>query len=403
MTEVRNINRIKLVWDGTDLTVPAEMGQAREGQLAGTPLDNVVELAGRVCYDSLGRERSRDTPAYHQHIVEVGHLSVQEHANLTFDVGMLPTPGEPDWSLDRTVQQGPLPPYDFMAVSYALLNRPGLWVRPAPLGSGATLRITTNLRAVREWPRWGCFTPLGQVNEHAIWLGQWLQHLMYERAVNGMCGIKTCVPDDNQLTVRVVPPETDEEVWVSTYIHNVSRGLTHELVRHGDYTAISQRSTRYVDEAESDWEWHPLFHAYFDHIKDPDAGWELNEAERAAKYAYKNAVQDLMSLLVERGVDKTTARKQARGAARGVLGNALSTDLIFSASIAQWKRMTALRAHPAADAEIRLLFVEAFDLLSAKFPDRWVGWYKEPSPDGIGDCVYPPKPVEEVADAAAQS
>lgn len=376
MTTPRNISRIEIVWDGRDFSVPAGLGTPKDGQLASTPLDNVVELAGRSCYDSLGKPKSRLTPDYHEHIVEVGHLSVQEHANLTFDIAFDGEPGP-----------HPLPPYDYMAVAYSLLNRPGIWVRPATLGRGATLRLTTNLRAVREWDRWGGGVPGGAENLHAGWLGQWVQKLTAERMPHGMCGLSPAVAKDNELWVAVVPPETDEEVWVSTYIKNVSRGLTHELVRHGDYTAISQRSTRFVDEATSAWAWHPLFQQYYDHIKDPDAGVWLSDAETACRQAYKHAVQDLMAYLIGKGVDKGTARKQARGAARGVLGNALETDLIFSASLAQWKRMILLRAHPAADAEIRLLFAEAFGLLSAKYPDRFAGWRREPSPDGLGDCV----------------
>lgn len=48
-----------------------------------------------------------------------------------------------------------------------------------------------------------------------------------------------------------------EHASFSFFITNVSRGLTNELVRHRAGVAISQRSTRYVDESESDWCLHP--------------------------------------------------------------------------------------------------------------------------------------------------
>jgi thymidylate synthase (FAD) len=54
-----------------------------------------------------------------------------------------------------------------------------------------------------------------------------------------------------------------EHAQYSFFISGVSRGLTHELVRHRVGVAISQRSTRYVDESDSEWIRHPLFEAAF--------------------------------------------------------------------------------------------------------------------------------------------
>src|SRR5690606_24684162 len=93
--------------------------------------------------------------------------------------------------------------------------------------------------------------------------------------------------------------------------------------------------------------------------------------------------------LISRGVDKATARKQARGAARGYLGNALQTEMIFSASVAQWDRMIEQRANVAADAEIREVFVKVVREIQ-QWPkiDTWFPEYEiSPSPDGIGEIV----------------
>jgi thymidylate synthase (FAD) len=53
-----------------------------------------------------------------------------------------------------------------------------------------------------------------------------------------------------------------EHAQFTFFITGVSRGLTHELVRHRVGVAISQRSTRYVDEDESPWILHPLLEQY---------------------------------------------------------------------------------------------------------------------------------------------
>jgi thymidylate synthase ThyX len=97
--------------------------------------------------------------------------------------------------------------------------------------------------------------------------------------------------------------------------------------------------------------------------------------------------------MISEGIDKFTARKQARGAARGLLGNALNTELIFSASLSQWKWMFHLRAAAPADAEIRVVFNEVFELLNERFPEHFEGYTKEECPDKIGYGLKEPEPT----------
>jgi thymidylate synthase ThyX len=84
-------------------------------------------------------------------------------------------------------------------------------------------------------------------------------------------------------------------------------------------------------------------------------------------------------------VDAFTARKQARGAARGYLGNALFTELIFSASVAQWRRILAQRLNAAADAEIREMAADVLPILKGcRYGSDFADMNTKPSPDGIG-------------------
>jgi thymidylate synthase ThyX len=210
----------KLVWDGKALKLPEELGKPREDQLQGSDLDRLVEISGRICYDSLGKGRS--SPDYHKHIIEVGHFSVIEHANLTFEFRNLPIP-------------------DYLSICEVLLNRPGVWsakvvpsilLAPAAGGKNFTLRLTTNLRSIREWFKYP------KANKWAEALGKKLQFLAKTHAPLVMQDIEI---SDNGVPLQVVDPMFDEEIWLSLFVYNVSRGLTHELVRHGDFTAISQR------------------------------------------------------------------------------------------------------------------------------------------------------------------
>jgi hypothetical protein len=239
------------------------------------------------------------------------------------------------------------------------------------------LRITANARAIREWFN------IPEENKWSRLLGETVQNLAKEHIPLITADIPLHDVGNNEC--RVVKPETDEEVWVSLLITNVSRGLTHELVRHKYNTGVSQRSSRYVDENESDWCYHPLLLEYWKTHPDD------KKIELEAKNVYSHYVIELQKYLISKGSDKFTARKQARGAARGFLGNALFTELIFSANIKQWKWMFHLRASRHADAEIRVVFNEAYELLSERFPDRFYGWTKSDCPDGIGYELIKPK------------
>ena len=63
-----------LVWDGKNFHVPEALGKPRSDQLNSTNLDNLVELAGKCCYDSLGT--GRNSQDYHKHITKIEHTSV---------------------------------------------------------------------------------------------------------------------------------------------------------------------------------------------------------------------------------------------------------------------------------------------------------------------------------------
>lgn len=354
----------KLVWDGGAVMVPAEMGVPRPDQLQGTPHEVLSELGGRVCYDSVGSGRS--SADYHKHIQEVGHLSVYEHAQMTVDVRAFVGPS-------------------------MFLNRPGFWVELRP----SSTRVTFNPRAIVEWNRWN--------GSNSVGLDGVLLDILsfYAEAAYPMIlkprHREAVLVDGHRSISEVVTPEADEEKWVSMYMV-MSRGCSHEIVRHGNFTGISQRSTRFVNEADSAWVDHPLvteFLASSDPLpEDPDnrirgaLGGLINDLKASSRYVYEMTVKQLQPWLTAKGADKLTARKQARGAARGYLGNALSTEMIFSASVGQWKRMLRMRACAAADAEIRELFVKALgELQKSRYSADFSAFTLKPASDGIGQVA----------------
>jgi thymidylate synthase ThyX len=361
-----NLMSAELIYDGDGIThVPNRLLPSsfpnREtalaavdaaGQMFGTPLERLVELAGRACYDSLGK--GRKSPDYHKHIIEVNHGSVWAHANVTVEIAVVPS--------------------NIAGILSLLMNRPGVWVECHPLPEWYRVRITANLRSIREWAKWGDsghnFELARALTAAMTGIGHQVAPQIVERH---------CAYVGTPLTAALVEPQSDEERWV-TMLLTGSRGFSHELVRHSYRTAISQRSTRYVDENESPWVMHPLEAAYRDqNPENPPFALRIDEGYKATtvpelvgQEVYAPTVTKLQEWIIGKGVDKFTARKQARGAARGYLGNALYTEVVFSASVAQWRRMIAQRACDAADAEIRSVFVKAaHELRRSRYANRF--------------------------------
>lgn len=193
-----------------------------------------------------------------------------------------------------------------------------------------------------------------------------------------------------------------EHASLTFFLSNMSRGLTHELVRHRVGVAISQRSTRYVDESDSDWVLHPLIKAFNAEAK-KNGGIEhhttlethIEGSISSAKDTYDYIVGTLEPWLIMRGTDKFTARKQARGAARGMLGNALLTEMVWTCNIRALKQILKQRANQHADAEIRVLANRLYEEALPFWPSYLGCYSKRNCPDGIGYELY----VEDARDA----
>lgn len=250
--KIQLISKPTLVW-------PQEAHEARQDQLDGSVSANLLEFAGRTCYDSLGS--GRNSADYHKHLLDVGHGSVLEHAQYSF------------------------------------------------------------------------------------------------------------------------------------LVSGVSRGLTHELVRHRVGVAISQRSTRYVDESLSEVVTHPLLKQAMGAMSGGDYA-ELVEqmkycdSENRRLYMKVNCV--VYDDLVNRGVDKPTARKQARGAARQYLENGLETELVWSANIRTLRHVINMRGSEHADAEIREFAVGLYNIMHAECPEYFSDGIIGTAKDGTATVTIKP-------------
>ena len=217
-----------LVFDDNVLSVPANMGAAKANQLQGTPHENLSELCCRVCYDSLGKAKSRDSVQMHQHLLDVRHWSVYEHAHFTVEF-----PGE---SRNIDLWQG-------------LANRPELFLMPISTTIDGALRVTLNYRHLLDWDK-----------QTTIPEGQSIRALRTQLLMHGHTLAPRIIkredwPAADQMKSQRVQPVFEQEKFVTIFLSS-SRGASHEQVRHR-YN-ISQRSSRFCDECDSDWVTHPL-------------------------------------------------------------------------------------------------------------------------------------------------
>lgn len=372
----------ELIWDGTDeLIIPERMGKPREGQMVGTIGEQLTELSGRICYDSLGSKRSRDSADYIQHILDVGHTSIAEHFHKTI-----------------LIEANEASFIDMLG--FVMFNRPWVWVTPITPKSA---RLTFNCRFAMEFGRWtrvlsGMMPqyPVAEATHLGTIIADSFSPLIPRMLLSPHPAALSQARDQlGVANVSVVEPETDAEKWITIYTYG-SRGFSHELVRHGDFTGMSQRSTRYCNESKSPWALHPLMQMYFQEASDVDAMIAREETFGLidqARTLYKAWVKRLIPF-VQAKIDpndpyaKTTARKQARGAARGLLGNALETELVFSASVMQWKHIFRMRAAAAADAEIRYAACKALEACkSSRYGDSFSDMALENASDGTGQML----------------
>jgi thymidylate synthase (FAD) len=147
-------------------------------------------------------------------------------------------------------------------------------------------------------------------------------------------------------------------------IWNVSRSLTHELVRHR-IASYSQLSQRYVDSSNVAFVVPPAIQELAK--TDPNAYRMWIEHCERSRQLYEELTAKLSNMYndIESGLER---RKKARQAARSVLPNATETKIVVTMNARAVRHLIELRANPAADVEIRSLAIKVCRILQDKAP-----------------------------------
>jgi thymidylate synthase (FAD) len=165
-------------------------------------------------------------------------------------------------------------------------------------------------------------------------------------------------------------------------VSDVSRSLTHELVRHR-HLSFSQLSQRYVQVDKDNFVVPPLYRdSWENNPTDP-----IGETQGIILAAWRRAVEDYDALvaiwmprLIRTGYTAHQARKMAREAARSVLPNMTPTAIVVTGNHRSWREFLTKRGTIHADAEIRELAVALFEILRATEPAMYQDFVLEKDP-----------------------
>jgi len=152
---------------------------------------------------------------------------------------------------------------------------------------------------------------------------------------------------------------------------NISRVLSHEIVRHRVGTSISQESLRYVRPTELK-------------LWIPD---ELSEAQKESitrtvdqiEAAYRKLESEVPweSLSMDE-------KKRMTSALRRILPDGMATNMIWGANHRTLRWLVEMRTDPAAEVEIRMVFDQIAEICKRDYPHIYQDFVRNELPDGTG-------------------
>jgi len=136
-----------------------------------------------------------------------------------------------------------------------------------------------------------------------------------------------------------------EHAVASFRIKDVSRSLTHQLVRHR-LASFTQKSQRYVDEK------------HFTFVEPPKI--EENPEAHKIYLDFMESVRETYRKLRDLKIPKEDARF--------VLPNATTTEIVITANLREWRHIVELRGSRHAQWEIRRMTIEILKILKREAP-----------------------------------
>ncbi len=154
-----------------------------------------------------------------------------------------------------------------------------------------------------------------------------------------------------------------EHASVTIALEDVSRVVTHEVVRHR-LCSFSQESLRFVRPTS--------LNMYFPNVFE-DLPQEKREALEAVFSRTVESLEEVQKRLVELlGLDESvhifSQKKKLQSAMRRLMPIGMLTGIIVTANHRQWRHMIELRTSTGAEEEIAAVFLTIAKLLQTRFP-----------------------------------
>ncbi len=153
---------------------------------------------------------------------------------------------------------------------------------------------------------------------------------------------------------------------------DVSRVVTHELVRHRAGTAISQESLRFV-RLDSLSAYVPA------EIRESETGMEIFTKTFEQLEALQRTLAEAYDIENEK---KFSVKKKLTSAFRRMAPIGLATTIGWSCNFRALRHVIEMRTDPHAEEEIRFLFAEVYKLTKARYPNL-LGDYEVEEVDGL--------------------
>ncbi len=156
-----------------------------------------------------------------------------------------------------------------------------------------------------------------------------------------------------------------EHASVTILADEVSRALTHQLVRHRVGFSYSQLSQQYHDESNADF----VLPDGIDESHEIAEQWKSSLS--AAKKTYRDLLERLDASEFARKLGAKERLRAIRSIARTVLPNATMTILVMTGNLRAWRHLLEVRGAIEGDLEMRKFCAKCFALLKEEAPSAF--------------------------------
>lgn len=159
-------------------------------------------------------------------------------------------------------------------------------------------------------------------------------------------------------------------------VTNISRSLSHQLVRHRAGFSYSQLSQQYVEESDATFATPRPFAG----TDDLASIWQ--ESIDASKAAYIKLINAMEAAGVGADLSAREKARLRRSVARSVLPEATHTILVMTGNVRAWRNLLAARGDIAGDLEMTEFCVKALEQLRTFAPDCFPEYVVKSRADG---------------------